>query len=649
MDKSIFLREKGAYQAAEQTYRQAIDLLRKNFSNKNSSLSNAYYQYSIQALKLGQYQKALDLADTALLYNKTTVKIGEQVETKILSGISQINYLLHKADVVKKTGTEEALKDALEVLNSGLDFVTLKKAGTVGTKFGLEATTNLRNKALDICYELFSKTGDQQYATMALQYGEMAKSQQLKEWVYQAQEGTELNDENLRVKQEIENQLIFYQNLLTTATAEDSAGLANQQRFADSLFAFKKKYFDIVETLKTSNPRYYQTMYEQLTSLEDRMELATDQGEGQVVAYQKSDSSLYALVIGKQNHMIQLANNVDIDDLIIQYRKQLYDPTDESFTQTGETLYKHLIQPLTPYLTTQKLKIITDGMLAYLPFELLINDNGQYLFEEQLISYDYSLTSTPSHQKTNTQMQMIAFAPDFKNEGLIAQQDVVRGALSKLTGAFDEVNTLEKLYPGAYFTKEIATEENFRMNADRYGLIHLATHAIVDDSDPDRSKLVFNLENDSLNDGYLHAYEIYNLSLNAEMVTLSACNTGFGKIKKGEGVMSLARAFAYAGVPATVVSLWPASDKSTPKLMKSFYENLKNGQNKDEALANAKKTYLNTATGKAKHPFYWGGFVVVGDESGIVSGNSTLWWWIAGGSLFLISLLVFRKKLVASK
>lgn len=109
-------------------------------------------------------------------------------------------------------------------------------------------------------------------------------------------------------------------------------------------------------------------------------------------------------------------------------------------------------------------------------------------------------------------------------------------------------------------------------------------------------------------------------------------------------VMSLSRAFAYAGVPSTVVSLWPASDKSTPELMKFFYQNLKDGQTKDVALNNARKQYLATATGKARHPFYWGGFVMIGENSPISQDRNTLFWIVP-----ILILLVFIRTIYNRK
>ena len=285
-------------------------------------------------------------------------------------------------------------------------------------------------------------------------------------------------------------------------------------------------------------------------------------------------------------------------------------------------------------MEVSKLTIIPDGPLHYLPFELL-GEKDEYLFESMDISYlNYLDEADPI---INNNQKLISYAPDFGDDQLLAYSDVVRGDLASIPGAFNEVNGVNEIYGGTIQLKSDATESSFKNVASDYGIIHMATHALVDDANPELSKLVFNLSTDSLNDGYLHAYEIMNMDLNAQLVTLSACNTGYGKIQNGEGVVSLSWAFAYAGVPASVVSLWPASDKSTPELMKYFYQNLKDGQSKDVALNNARKQYLATAKGKARHPFYWGGFVLIGDERPIVSGGNMIIWALP---IFLLVVIV---------
>ena len=129
------------------------------------------------------------------------------------------------------------------------------------------------------------------------------------------------------------------------------------------------------------------------------------------------------------------------------------------------------------------------------------------------------------------------------------------------------------------------------------------------------------------------------MNLNAEMAVLSACNTGYGKIYKGEGPMSLAKAFTYAGCPSVVMSYWPADDQASSEIMKVFYANLAKGLNKDEALRNAKLAYFKSAPPFKKSPAYWNNFVVMGDVSPLVKDNTGLYAYIGAGLLLLILLV----------
>jgi hypothetical protein len=120
---------------------------------------------------------------------------------------------------------------------------------------------------------------------------------------------------------------------------------------------------------------------------------------------------------------------------------------------------------------------------------------------------------------------------------------------------------------------------------------------------------------DSFEDGFLNTYEIYNMKYNARLAVLSSCKTGYGKIQKGEGVMSLARGFMYAGCPSIVMTLWEVSDKSGARLMKDFYKSLKKGKTKTSSLRDAKLEFLRKADQLKAHPFFWSTYVAIGDSS----------------------------------
>jgi CHAT domain-containing protein len=159
-----------------------------------------------------------------------------------------------------------------------------------------------------------------------------------------------------------------------------------------------------------------------------------------------------------------------------------------------------------------------------------------------------------------------------------------------------------------------ATEENFKLkkDLDKFNYIHFATHGLINEEKPDLSALVLTSNRGSGEDGLLQATEIFKLKLNADLVVLSACQTGLGKLVRGEGMVGLTRAFMYAGTPSVVVSLWSVSDMSTAALMGEFYKNLiKNKLSKTASLRNAQLALINDP--KYAHPFFWAPFVLIGD------------------------------------
>jgi CHAT domain-containing protein len=227
----------------------------------------------------------------------------------------------------------------------------------------------------------------------------------------------------------------------------------------------------------------------------------------------------------------------------------------------------------------------------------------------------------------------IAFAPSFDNNtdnDQLASLDTFRSSLIPLSYTVQEVENISRFATGIAYSGQDADEHTFKNHASEYQIIHLATHAQIDDQNPDLSKLVFSNSNDSLEDGYLHISEIYNMELDAELAVLSACNTGYGKLVRGEGLMSLARGFAYAGCPSIVMSLWRANDQSTATIMGYFYESMSEGFSKDDALRQAKLKYLESSPGATKkHPYFWAPFVVIGNPDSIeVANKSGFRWWL---------------------
>lgn len=238
---------------------------------------------------------------------------------------------------------------------------------------------------------------------------------------------------------------------------------------------------------------------------------------------------------------------------------------------------------------------------------------------------------------------MGVFSPEYEpmlaanfNDSLV--NTLVRAGNYELVGAKTEAKNISQLFDGTLFMAEEASKANFVENAADYDILHLAMHAVLYEKQPEKSNLIFS-DNEKL-----YVSELYEMNIPAKLAVLSACNTGTGTIKDGEGVQSLSRAFTYTGVESTVRSLWPVPDRETSHIMTSFYQHLKNGQNKAASLRKAKLDYLENTTDKnLQHPYYWAGFVVSGDVSPIVSENP-VWWYVLGGVVVLGGIFFFARR-----
>jgi CHAT domain-containing protein len=314
----------------------------------------------------------------------------------------------------------------------------------------------------------------------------------------------------------------------------------------------------------------------------------------------------------------------------------------ETYANHAGYLYDFLLRDVLTDTKVEHLVIIPDGRLGYLPFQVLI-DNRQlegledyrklpYVINNYEVRYEYSSTlllaeHTPKKQRGG----FLGFAPKYGDEGtgisvraaveedILADEDggeVMR--LASLQYTQTEVEEISHLFTGQSHIGNLATEAAFKSEASKHSILHLAMHAHTSDENPMYSRLIFQQgASEGGEDGMLYAYELYNMNLQAELAVLSACETGTGKLQNGEGIMSLSRAFKYAGCPNIVMSLWQADDASTKDIMVQFYENLKKGMGKAEALRKAKTKYLSETGFNKSHPFYWATFVLAGDDESV--------------------------------
>jgi len=351
----------------------------------------------------------------------------------------------------------------------------------------------------------------------------------------------------------------------------------------------------------------------------------------------------------------------NLNDSIVFFNYGLTLEMQEIIRRLGYKLYQQLF-PNTPLIDRQieKLYIVPDGSLATLPFESLLTENFTgdinanneypYLIKKYNISYSYSanlfyLTFSKEASSTIEITKLIdwlAFAPVFDNrseQSMVMFSQELQRQLSGLKT--DSMMINRSMFNGNYIkplpATETETEAIFELYDDnnlkakvllhnnaneksiksgeleQYKVLHFATHGFVNSERPELSGLLLAQDTTGGEDGVLYSGEIYNLKLNADLVVLSACETGLGKIQKGEGIIGLTRALLYAGAKNILVSLWQVNDKSTSELMVDFYKNslANKGQlSYSEALRNAKLKMISE--GRYAHPFFWSPFILIG-------------------------------------
>jgi CHAT domain-containing protein len=286
---------------------------------------------------------------------------------------------------------------------------------------------------------------------------------------------------------------------------------------------------------------------------------------------------------------------------------------------------------------SKKIIVVPDGLLHYLPFESLIHDN-RYLIQDHEISYNPSASmlslwnDSLNVTKGRNKMELLAFgdpvfepqatARNVKNPArrLDRRTNRVRAqqgyTLTQLPRTRDEVLDIAKLFPPdrrrVYLGQESTEDAVKRESLRDYKRVHFATHSLTYEEYPSRSCVVLSRDNDPQEDGVLEVREIIDLDLDCDLVVLSACQTGRGRLFSGEGIVGLSRAFVGAGARSVVVSLWNVSDIATSRLMKAFYQQLVANVGNAAALREAKLQMPELAR-EFRHPYYWASFVIIGN------------------------------------
>ncbi|MEM7367327.1 MAG: CHAT domain-containing tetratricopeptide repeat protein [Bacteroidota bacterium] len=505
--------------------------------------------------------------------------------------------------------------------------------------FWIEHSRPIYEEAIHLCYEI----GDIQ---QAYEFAEKSMASLLLAEVnnLNAKALTGISPKSLKKEQNLKEQIRTYE-----ARLENVRHQPNQEQqiaaYQQTLSRLRIEFQAYLSKLEQESPTYFQHKYQStvvsLTQVQQHLEKQSEASA--ILQYFTGDSALYLFCILPDTAYLW---QMDHPYARIQsFFQTVADTSDIATPANWDRLalnsyevYRSLLGPIRQQEISlpKRLTIIPDGYLARIPFETLITNPNKtspdiaYLLREHICRYGPSasilLSQRPNRQAASR--HILGIAP------------VRFATYNNLMFSEIEVNNIIQLLGGKALTLEQATKANVLEQLSNYRVLHFSTHAQAN------SNLLPFI---AFRDTSLFLPEIYSLNTRAEMVALSACETLLGDEKKGEGLMSLARAFQFIGVPSLAASLWQVSDKSTQQIMTDFYRYLSQGMDKDQALHQAKIDYLDQHGLTQQAPFYWAPLILVGDNSELSfrSQGTTSNIWLIAGLVFLLLLagvLIWRSK-----
>jgi len=632
---------------------QALDYIRKNQGEKTLleyyqllNLSDIYDQTKEYDQALIYCNKALELINSAD-FIKTTKLNTLTVESH------KIRAILKKVELDLKLNdhkNEDFLKAQLSDIKEAIRFLENQRSVIISegsTALLIQDNADIFSTAKLLKLQLYQRTNQEEYLQELLGYHESMIYYKIRSRLNSrsAQLTANLPEEVLSKEKELKDKL---------------NGFLDEQTTMDSFIEDEKLWANFLEELKENHPNYYKLRYASISQSLDDLKQNLPRSTT-VVRYVFIGDGLYGFVVDANALTMVQLNGDNLKQRINELNKaiELLQP---AFRVQLE-LYNDLWKPLEKYIKSESVVVIPDKELFNLSFELLTSqacktneELTQYsLLAKHNLAYNYSLLLIDKDsQPVGYDSNFIGFAPEFnetmKTNYKIAIKDSVkldRTYLKLLPQPFakDLAMSYSKLFDGDSFLNEKASKRIFTENAREHKIIHIGTHAESDNISPKFSRLIFAKSPDDENNS-LYTYEIYNQNLASNLAILTACETGKPNYQPGEGMISLAHAFNYAGSESILTSLWKIDEQSSAQILDYFYENIAEGLTKDKALRAAKLEYIANADGRTAAPQYWAGMVLIGDTSPIdLETGSDPWLWIFILSVaVVIVFLVYRTR-----
>ncbi|OXB05659.1 CHAT domain-containing protein [Flavobacterium pectinovorum] len=590
-------RQRQQFEVADSYLAKAEKLFFQTQNQQPRKVAKLYYEKALLLFdeqKYDESEKQISAVFKILIPNYSSKNIFPN-QNQLYAETVLIDVLDLQAEILFKQNHPKKALDAFklsfyieDLLMNGLIYENSKIITQIRAR-------NRTEKCLLIYDRLYQEDSKIQYLNDAFQLAEKTKSGILKGY------RSNIKDASAKEKQIIQQ----FQNVNNTIIKEQQKGdLANISKI-NQLIKKQNELMLLLKNIQSENPDYIPENID-LKGLFSKLE----KDKAVLVYYFIGNENLFYFTL--QNNRINFRHIYTAHRSMIEIVKFIdYFSSAGAITNDisgynyyGKRVYDLLKLPSN--VIYKNLIIVPDGILNFLPFEALITTESKttnfakmhYLLNDFKIGYNTSasfyLNSKPI---SNSEKTVLGIFPIFEKTAY------------ELSYSKKELESIQSNFKGKYLENSTANFSNFKKNANQYSILHLSTHASSGDIETPASIKFYDQE-------ILYS-ELYNLNINPDLVVLSACETGIGKLYKAEGAMSVARGFQFAGAQNLLFSLWKVNDYTTSVFMADFYKNIKKDVSYFEANANAKRDFLNDKSipNAKKSPYYWSSFVYYGSIS----------------------------------
>ncbi len=645
-------------------YRQHLGVHHERTAIAYHNIADSYYHLKDyeQATKWNQKSLAALIPDFTDTSGTGNPELSVCISNHILMYVLDLKIQICMGKYEQSPGSLNALKLAHETVALSIAWIDRIRTEFITEESKLiqgETAKTFYQYAVQTADEIYRKTRDAVYLEKIFKYIEKSKCAVLTSLLHESKikQSFNLPDRLLQRDKALRGELAHcrteIQKELTKKHLTDKQKL---RKFQDQYFDAFIRYQQLIDTYEHDYPEYYQLKYQIHTATlhEIQQSLAP---ETALLEYYTTDDAIHLFVISKNDIKYHKLNiDMQFENNLRRYIQSIKKIDAKTYLELSPQLTQVLIPDELP--PSKRLVIIPHGLLYKLPFESLVikapeqNETGNfsnlnYLIQDYDVSYHYSATlfrqglqmrrANPGSSDSK-RMEFAGFAPVFKSSdknaiilashlrmvdttaaGMDTRSISLDGkTFNALPNTENELMDIAATFQADHqsvntFLYQKASEERFKQVASNYRIIHIATHSIMNAKNPRLSGIILSQPQDSIQgeDGVLYTEEIYNLDLNADLLVLSSCESGTGKLRPGEGLMSLSRGFMYAGVRNLIVSLWKVDDASTCQLMSEFYSHHMNKKSYASSLRQAKLRMIKNP--ETAFPRMWSGFVLIGE------------------------------------